>query len=100
MTAAQARVKGAIQASGENYLTGSSVRRGLFSILRPGQARDFLSDLDIDSAGRPIRIAYVPYDDTTAAGVSVTVGGVTQTVVKTVDLRYLAAVIARAVVLT
>jgi hypothetical protein len=100
VTPAQARVRGALLASGENYLAGGVTRRAVFSLLRPGQARDYLSDADILAAGRPLRLAHVPYDDPTTPGTTLTFGGVSQTVVKTLDLRYLSAVVGRVLVLT
>ncbi len=94
------RFRGVIRRLGDAFTSTAGAGLGVFATLSPAEAGRYLSDADPASVGRPIRLAYVPHDDATATGQSVTWQGQTLNVANTVDLRYRGATVLRVLVLT
>ncbi len=99
MTALQRRMKSVIERVGDTFTVGGVSHKGVVTLLNPTAARDYLAQSDIDSAPRPLRLAYAAFDDTTVVGNSVAWASITLTVRKLVEVRYIGSVIARLLVL-
>jgi hypothetical protein len=99
MTAMQKRVKNVIERIGDTFTVGGISHKGVMTVLNPSSARDYLAQSDIDAAARPLRLLYVPYDDSTLVGGSVVWASIALTVRKMVEVRYRDYVIAKLYVL-
>ncbi len=87
MTALQRRFKNVLERIGDSFAFGGSSRKGIFTVLGRERAKDFLTDAEIATLALPMRLAYVPFDDTTAASDTIIWDGFTLTVKKVVGLR-------------
>lgn len=99
MTPLQRRFKGVIERVGDGFTVGGSARKGVFAILPVLRALDYLPQADVDSSGRPMRLAYVPCDDATGAGDSVSWNSQTLSVKKAVEVRVQSVTVVRLLVL-
>lgn len=95
MSPTQRRFKNVINRVGEAFTVGGNARQGIFAFIAPGAARTYMDAATIDSVGRPLRAAYVPYDDPTTTGNTVTYASATYTVQKALDLRHRNEAVAR-----
>lgn len=99
MTAVQRRFKNVISRLGDSFTVGASSRVGVFAVLSPSGARSYLSDADLSLLGRPLRLVYVPYDDSTAVSDVVAWDGLSLTVKQIVKARHAGETIAKLMVL-
>ena len=99
MTAIQRRFKNVLERIGDTFTVSGNSRKGVFAVLPVEKAKGFLTQAEVDAAGRPLRIAYVPFDDTTAATNSVSWDGLTLTVKKALNVRAKGETVARLLVL-
>ncbi|HRF61143.1 MAG TPA: hypothetical protein PLH94_14665 [Fimbriimonadaceae bacterium] len=99
MTALQLRVRNAIRNVGDGFKVGLVSGVGVFSVVSPGYASRYLTDVQLDTLARPLRIATVPFDDATTAGATVEWNSLNLTVQKVVDIRHRGQTIARTLVL-
>lgn len=99
MTALQRRFKSVLERIGDDFVSDSGAGKGVFAVLPVERAGDFLTSAELEAAGRPIRFAYVPFDDGTEKEDEVSWNGLTLEVVKAVDLTAMGETVARMVVL-
>lgn len=99
MSPLQRRFKNVINRVGEAFTVSGSARQGIFAFIAPGAAATYIDSGTLASLGRPLRAAYVPFDDTTATGNSVSYAGLTLTVEKALDLRHANEAVARLLIL-
>jgi len=99
MTAIQRRLKNVIERTGDTFTIAGSPHKGVFTVLSPTAARDYLPQSEIDAAPRPLRLVYTAFDDASAAGSLVLWSALTLTVRKVVEVRHQDCVIARLLVL-
>lgn len=99
MTALQLRVRNAIRNAGETFEVGMTTGVGVFSLVSPGYASRFLTELELDSLARPLRVAAVPFDDGTTVGSTVEWNGLDFSVEKVVEIRHRGQTIAKTLVL-
>lgn len=99
MSALQRRFKNVLERIGDTFTVSGNNRKGIFAILPLERAKGFLTQAELDAAGRPLRMAYVPYDDTTAVTNTVSWDGLTLTVRKALSVRAKGETVARLLVL-
>lgn len=99
MTALPRRVKRILQRLGETYTCGATAASGLFSVITSSIASTYIAYADLDTLPRPIRMAYVPFDDASTEGATLTTGGKTFTVRRAMDVRFHGTTVARILVL-
>jgi hypothetical protein len=99
MNALQRRFKSVLERVGDGFTVGGSERKGVFAVLPLERVKDYLTLAEVDAAGRPIRFAYVPYDDPTAANDSVSGDGLSLTVKRAVAVRAKGVTVVRMLVL-
>jgi hypothetical protein len=63
MTGAQYRVSLVIERCGEDITVGEGSTVGIVTLLHPEAARKYLTDTEIDAAGRPIYAIMLKHDD-------------------------------------
>jgi hypothetical protein len=63
MTGAQYRVSRVIERCGEDITVGEGSTVGIVTLLHPEAARKYLTDTEIDAAGRPIYAIMLKHDD-------------------------------------
>lgn len=95
MTRLQARFRTIVARYGELLGTGSAI----VTTITPGRARTYVADTDLDSATRPIWIAYAAYDHPAVEGQTLAWGARSLIVKRTIDVRFGSATIARLFVL-
>ena len=95
MTRLQARFHTIIARYGDVLGTNSAV----VTTITPGRARTYVSDTDLDSATRPIWIAYAGFDHPATEGQTLTWGTRSLVVKRAIDVRFGSTVIARLFVL-
>lgn len=99
MTAIQRRFKNVLERIGDTFTVSGNNRKGIFAVLPLEKAKGFMTQAELDAAGRPLRMAYVPYDDATAVTNSVSWDGLTLTVKKAISVRAKGETVARLLVL-
>jgi len=99
MTAIQRRFKSVLERIGDTFTVSGNNRKGIFAILPLERAKEFLTQSELDAAGRPLRMAYVEYDDVAAVTNSVSWDGLTLTVKKALNIRAKGETVARLLVL-
>ncbi len=99
MSAVPRRFKDVIARFGDDYTVGAASRKGIFVPVSPGRALVYLTQAEVDAAGRPIRFAYVAHDDGTALNDSVSWDGLTLAVKKVVRARYRSETVAKVLVM-
>ncbi len=87
MSALQQRLKKHISRIGDSFLVGGSTRVGVFSVLSAQQALSYMSQATLDSYSKPVHALLVAFDDSTAAGDTVTWDSLTLTVRSVVRKR-------------
>lgn len=95
MTRLQARFRTIIARYGDLLGTAKAV----VTAVTPGRARTYITDSDLDSASRPIWLAYAGYDHPAAEGQTLTWGARSLLVKRTIDVRFGGTTIARLFVL-
>jgi hypothetical protein len=95
MTRLQVRFRTILARYGELLGTGSAI----VTTITPGRARTYVADTDLDSATRPIWIAYAAYDHPAVEGQTLAWRGQSLLVKRTMDVRLASATIARLFVL-
>lgn len=99
MTPLQRRFKRIVGRFGEAFTVGATPGTGIFAPISSGFASVYLSDSERSAAARPIRVAYVAYDDTTAETATLAWDGLTLTVKRVVKVRFQGATVAKMLVL-
>lgn len=99
MTAMQRRFKAVLERIGDDFTVGGSAGKGIFTLLGRDRAADFLTDAEVAAATLPLRLAYVPFDDATAAAQTVVWDGLDLAVQKVVSLRAKGETVAKILVL-
>src|SRR5262245_60558989 len=99
MTALQRRFKNVLERIGDTFTVSGNNRKGIFAVLPNERAKAFLTQTELDAAGRPLRMAYVPFDDATAVSNIVNWDGLTLTVKKAIGVRAKGETVARLLVL-
>jgi len=99
MSPVQRRVKNVIARAGEAFSVGASSRKGIFAFLAPGAANTYVDPGIVAALPRPIRVAYVGFDDVTAESDTVSYAAASLTVYRALDLRHRGEVVARMLVL-
>ncbi len=99
MSPIQRRFRNVINRIGEAFTVGGNARLGIFSIISPPVAEQYIQVTTLASLGRPMRAVYVPFDDVTATGNSVSYSGLTLTVEQALDLRHCGEAVARLLIL-
>lgn len=87
MSATPKRFKNVILRLGDDYAVGGNGRKAIVTLLPGERASDFLTDAEIAALAKPIRLAYVPFDDATAVSDTVSWDGLSLTVKKVVSAR-------------
>ena len=95
MTRLQARFRTIISRYGDLLGTGPAV----IATITPGRARIYVSDTDLDSATRPIWLAYAGYDHPATEGQILAWGARSMMVKRSIDVRFGGVVVARLFVL-
>src|SRR5690242_17960408 len=98
MTPLQRRFKKIVERFGDAYTVSSTTGVGIFVPVTTGQAGTYLTSSELGAAGRPIRMAYVPYDDATSAGASIVWNTLTLSVLKAVPIRFCGTTVAKLLV--
>ncbi|HEY0867648.1 MAG TPA: hypothetical protein VGE01_09720 [Fimbriimonas sp.] len=99
MTALQRRFRKIVQRLGEPYVSGGDTRTGIFAPMSSGFAGTYLTSAELGAAARPIRVAYVAFDDPTLEGAALTWNGYTLTVKRAIQVRFRGTTVARMLVL-
>lgn len=99
MTAMQRRFKNAVELFGDSITIGGSAKKAIVALLTRGFAYSLISVAEVDAAVRPMRLAYVPYDDSSSVGNAVTWDGLSFTVKKVVSARFQDSTIVKMLVL-
>lgn len=99
MTPMQRRFRKLLQRFGESFVSAGRTGTGVITTLSSGNASNYLTRTELDAAGRPIRIAYVPFDDTTAEFATLTWDGLILTVKRVVSVRFRGVTVAKMLVL-
>ena len=99
MSPVQRRFRNVINRVGEAFTVSGNARQGIFSILSPYAAEQYIDATTLAAVGRPMRAVYVPFDDVTATGNSVSYAGLTLTVEQALDLRHQGEAVARLLIL-
>jgi hypothetical protein len=100
MSPVQRRFKTAIELMGDAFTSGAATRRAIFAFISSGQALSYLSPSELDLCTRPLRLAYVPYDDPAGVSDSVVWNGRTFVVKKAVGARWRGELVARLLLLS
>ncbi|RYG23749.1 hypothetical protein EON82_13020 [bacterium] len=95
MTRLQARFRTIIGRYGDLLGTAPAV----IASVTPGRARTYVSDADLDSAVRPIWIAYAGHDHPASEGQTLAWGARSVLVKRTIDVRFGGNTVARLLVL-
>lgn len=66
MSLLQQRIKTRLEREADAFSVGGVGHSGVFQLLAPSKARTYLDDAVINAAQKPLYLAYVPHDDTTA----------------------------------
>jgi len=96
---AQRRIKRAIRRLGDAFTVGGVTRYGVFAVMAPGRAASYLLQGVIEASDRPMRMAYVAYDDVTAVTDTVTFDAQTYVVQKVIKARVRGEAVARLLVM-
>lgn len=99
MNALQKRLKGAVEWHGDLFTIGGVPHRGVFTVLSPAAARDYLPQEEIDALPRPIRLVLVAFDDASTVGAAAVWGSQTLIVRKVVEVRHQNSVAAKFLVM-
>jgi hypothetical protein len=99
MTVLQSRFCGLVQRFGEAFTVGGNARTGIFAPVSPGQASIYLSSAELEVAARPVRVAYVRFDDPTALNDSVSWDGMALSVKRVVKVRFRGVTVVKVLVL-
>ena len=99
MEAAKQRIQGLIDRLGDDITIAGVAKRAIVRPARPGDVRDVVSDIVLDSLGRPIYDCVLPAGDASASGNAVTYHGASFTVRGALDFRIAGTVVARRVVI-
>lgn len=81
----QRRFKGSIETNGSSFTVGAQERIGIVQHLSQDLAQTYLSESEISTLSRPIRMVIVPYDDETVESDTVIFDGQTVMVQKVID---------------
>ena len=95
MTRLQARFRTIVARYGEDVGDAPAV----VASLTPSRARSYVSDGEIDAAGRPLWIAYAAYDHPAVEGGTVLWGARSLKVKRAIDIRFAGATVSRLLVL-
>ena len=87
MTGAQHRMSRVIERCGEDITVGDGSTVGIVTLLHPEAARKYLTDAEIDAAGRPFYAIVLKHDDGTVDDTAIEVNGIPATVIKVVERR-------------
>lgn len=100
MTLVQRRFKGVIERLGDTFTVGAVAGKALVAPLAFEDAQTYLTSSEIAAAALPIWALYVPFDDATVAGATLTWNGLSYTVQRAVDWRFQDAVAFRLLIAT
>ena len=87
MTGAQYRLNRVIERCGEDVSVDEDSTIGIVTQLHPEAARRYLTDAEIDAAGRPFYAIVLKHDDGTMDDTAIEVNGIPATVIKVVERR-------------
>lgn len=88
MTLIQRRFKAVIERLGDTFTVGAVAGKALVAPLAFEDAQTYLTSAELAAAGLPIWALYVPFDDVTPAGATLTWNGVSYTVQRAIDWRF------------
>ena len=88
MTALQQRFKAVIERLGDTYSVGGTSGKTLCAVLSKEDAHAYLTSAEIAAAAVPIYAFYVPYDDATATGSTVTWNSLSFAVKRVISLQF------------
>ncbi len=100
MTPLQRRFTGVIERLGDSIEVGVTRLKALTAPLSNDEAKTYLNSLELSSAALPVRVFYVPFDDSTPASASLAWNGSTMTVRRVVELRFQDTAVLRMLVAT
>lgn len=99
MTPLQRRFKRIVDRFGEAFTSAGHSAKAIFTPVSSSVVNTFLTWTESDVADRPIRMAYVAFDDTTTESAMIAWNGLTLTVKRVVEVRFEATTVAKMLVL-
>ena len=87
MSPTQRRIKSCIDLIGDTILVDGTPTKAVVALLARGTANSLMPTGDVDISTRPMRLAYVAFDDASVAGNAVVWDGLTFVLRKVISAR-------------